>query len=246
MHPGHEHTRPSGSSAPSQPDLNSIFRVPSPILNLAVLDAIEHVLKDTREPHHIESSQNSEDKIKSLFKPVLKSLGLDDILVTNGFAWREKIPLRSTIDLATHSYTPKSDVAIVQLLSSPSSSPYFSSSPSSPQSADTAKILVIFEAYSKCGQSHTTPDSNRADRVRLLIQGSYISRKESKPAVVFYLTRDKQMETILVFPQSQEAEGGGCKFCYYVEKRPFYEEASWISLLCQVINLVWAQRQRDC
>ncbi len=82
MHPGHEHTRPSGSSAPSQPDLNSIFRVPSPILNLAVLDAIEHVLKDTREPHHIESSQNSEDKIKSLFKPVLKSLGLDDILVT--------------------------------------------------------------------------------------------------------------------------------------------------------------------
>lgn len=53
-----------------------------PILNSAVLDAIEHVLKDTREPHHMESSQNSEEKIKSLFKPVLQSLGLDDILVT--------------------------------------------------------------------------------------------------------------------------------------------------------------------
>ncbi|KAI0749137.1 hypothetical protein BC629DRAFT_120832 [Irpex lacteus] len=163
----------------------------------------------------MESSQNSEDKIKSLFKPVLKSLGMDDILVTNGFAWRESIPLRSTIDLATHAYAPKSDVAIVQLLPSSSFSP--SSCSTTNHSTETPKILVIFEAYSKCGQSHTTPDSNRADR----------------------------METILVFPSEGGEAAGGSKFCYYVEKRPFYEEASWVSLLCQVINLVWAQRHMD-
>ena len=53
-----------------------------PVLSSTVIDAIEHVLQDTTEPHHLESSQNSEDKIKSLLKPVLRSLGLDDILVT--------------------------------------------------------------------------------------------------------------------------------------------------------------------
>ena len=106
-----------------------------------------------------------------------------------GFAWQEKIGLRSTVDLGTHNYAPKSDVAIVQLLDD-----------------ENAKILVIFEAYSKSGQSHTTPDVNRADRVRLLIQGSYITRKESKPSVVFYLTRDKHMETILLFSNNQRRD----------------------------------------
>jgi hypothetical protein len=67
-------------------------------------------------------------------------------------------------------------------------------------SEQETKILIVFEAYSKAGQSKQTPDENLADRVRLLIQGSYISRKEAKPSVVFYLTRDECMETIIVFP----------------------------------------------
>ncbi|KAI0094331.1 hypothetical protein BDY19DRAFT_912269 [Irpex rosettiformis] len=188
------------------------------ILNSVVLDAIEHVLKDTKEPQYMESSQNSEEKIKSLFKPVLGSLGMDDILVTNGFVWREKIALRSTVDLGIHNYAPKSDVAIVQV-----------------HDDEHAQILVVFEAYSKAGQSNTTPDMNRADRVRLLIQGSYISRKESKPSVVFYLTRDKHMETILVFSPNGQLDEEKARFCYYAEKCPFYSQASWISLLCQTI-----------
>ncbi|KAI0347607.1 hypothetical protein BDW22DRAFT_1349630 [Trametopsis cervina] len=53
-----------------------------PVLNIAVAKAIERVLSEATAPHFIESSQNSEDKIKSLFKPVLRSLGLEDILVT--------------------------------------------------------------------------------------------------------------------------------------------------------------------
>ncbi|KAI0697596.1 hypothetical protein BC835DRAFT_756279 [Cytidiella melzeri] len=197
---------------------------PFPVLDLQVVDAIEQVLKDTKEPHHMESSQNSEDKIKSLFKPVLRSLRLEDILVTNGFTWRETIGLRSTVDLGTHNYAPKSDVAIVQVLDD-----------------NEAKILLVFEAYSNSGQSHKTPNENRADRVRLLIQGSYISRKETKPSVVFYLTRDKYMETILIFPDQAQA-----RFCFYAEKQLFYSEASWVNLLCQVINLVWTQRHHSC
>jgi hypothetical protein len=51
-------------------------------MDLAVLEEIEHVLKDTQKPHPVESSQNSEEKIKSLFKPVLKSLWREHILVT--------------------------------------------------------------------------------------------------------------------------------------------------------------------
>lgn len=108
----------------------------------------------------------------------------------SGFDWREPIPLRSTNDLSTHNYTPKSDVAIIQILPTAGD--------------DEARILFVFEAYSKSGQSDRTPDENRTDRVRLLLQGSYISRKEVRPSVVFYLTREKYMETILVFSSREE------------------------------------------
>ena len=91
--------------------------------------------------------------------------------------------------MGTHTYSPRSDVAIVQVISE-----------------KEAKILVIFEAYSRLGQSVKTPDDNRADRVRLLIQGSYISRRDSRPSVVFYLTREKYMETIIVFSSKNESD----------------------------------------
>lgn len=145
--------------------------------------------------------------------------------------------MRSTIDLGTHSYSPRSDVAIVQVLSK-----------------QEAKILIVFEAYSRLGQSLKTPDENRADRVRLLIQASYISRKDSRPAVVFYLTQDKHMETIIVFPK-EECEkvrrfffalfrrvlpltNQQTSYMYYAERLPFYMETTWVDLICQVVNLV--------
>ncbi|KAL5535253.1 hypothetical protein ACEPAF_3347 [Sanghuangporus sanghuang] len=151
------------------------------------LAAIERVLDDVQPPHELESSQNAEDKIKYLFKPILKSLSLHDTIITTGFSWREKIGLRSTIDLGIHEYGPKSDAAIIKVLND-----------------KEAKIVVLFEAYSKLGQSLSTPDENRADRVRLLIQGSYISIRDGKPSVVYYLTRDKYVETILIFCEDQE------------------------------------------
>ncbi|KAL5518693.1 hypothetical protein ACEPAH_376 [Sanghuangporus vaninii] len=151
------------------------------------LAAIERVLDDVQPPHELESSQNAEDKIKYLFKPILKSLSLHDTIITTGFSWREKIGLRSTIDLGIHEYGPKSDAAIIKVLND-----------------KEAKIVVLFEAYSRLGQSLGTPDENRADRVRLLIQGSYISIRDGKPSVVYYLTRDKYMETILIFCEDQE------------------------------------------
>ncbi|KAL5534516.1 hypothetical protein ACEPAG_979 [Sanghuangporus baumii] len=181
------------------------------------LAAIERVLDDVQPPHDLESSQNAEDKIKYLFKPILKSLSIHDTIITTGFSWREKIGLRSTIDLGIHEYGPKSDAAIIKVLND-----------------KEAKIVVLFEAYSKLGQSLSTPDENRADRVRLLIQGSYISIRDGKPSVVYYLTRDKYMETILIFCDDQEQR----KFGYYAEKQPFYDEVTWVDLVCQIINLV--------
>ncbi|KAL5495543.1 hypothetical protein ACEPAI_1006 [Sanghuangporus weigelae] len=151
------------------------------------LDAIERVLDDVQPPHELESSQNAEDKIKYLFKPILKSLSIHDTIITTGFSWKEKIGLRSTVDLGIHEYGPKSDAAIIKVLND-----------------KEAKIVVLFEAYSRLGQSLSTPDENRADRVRLLIQGSYISIRDGKPSVVYYLTRDKHMETILIFCEDQE------------------------------------------
>ena len=178
----------------------------SPILNLNALNAICDVLKDVQEPHRLESSQNSEDKIKYLLKPVLENIGFTDILVTkfvasmahiiiycptdilciSGWNWKEKIGLQSNKDQQRHQYVPKSDVAIVQL-----------------QANGSSKILVLFEVYSKCSQSNATPDAitNRAERVRLLLQGSHLSIRESRPSVVFYLTRDKEIETIIIFPE---------------------------------------------
>ena len=139
--------------------------------------------------------------------------------------------------MGTHEYSPRSDVAIVQVISK-----------------KEAKILVIFEAYSRLGQSAKALDENRADRVRLLIQGSYISRRDSRPAIVFYLTQDKHMETIIVF--SAEDEDGTDKvtlilyraplnsislqisYMYYAEKLPFYSESTWVDLVCQVVNVI--------
>ena len=51
-------------------------------LSVEIIDAIIQVLQEAGPPHELESSQNSEEKIKSLFKPVLRSIGLDNVLVT--------------------------------------------------------------------------------------------------------------------------------------------------------------------
>ncbi|KAI0094332.1 hypothetical protein BDY19DRAFT_14458 [Irpex rosettiformis] len=191
-----------------------------PTFGLDALHAIQHALNDVEEPHHLESSQNSEDKIKYLLKPVLKRLGFENILVTNGWKWKEKIGLRSTLDQRTHEYVPNSDVAIVL-------------------DDGSSKILVPFEVHPAGSQSNNTPDMDLSERVRLLIQGSYISLRDSRPSVVLYLTRDRQMETIIIF--RTEGMSDQEKFCYYAEKRPFYSRAARIQTLSQVINLVYTR-----
>ena len=133
----------------------------------------------------------------------------------SGFSWREKIGLRSTIDLGIHDYGPKSDAAIIKVLNH-----------------KEAKILILFEAYSRLGQSLNTPDDNRADRVRLLIQGSYISIRDGKPSVVYYLTRDKYMETILIFCEDQEQNKVG-QHLFFTKSR---------ASLIESVTLVWLLR----
>lgn len=60
----------------------SIGRRRPRLLNKQTLAAIEQVLKDSQPPHELESSQNAEDKIKCLFNPILKALGLEDTIIT--------------------------------------------------------------------------------------------------------------------------------------------------------------------
>ncbi len=184
-----------------------------PVLNMCVLEEIERAMKQTRKPHRLESSQNSEDTLKSLLKPVLHSLGWGNIVVTtsvfslfpslsalthlfqfSGYSWREAISLRSSADDGNHEYSPKSDMAILD-----------------DHGEDTLEtVLLLFEAYSEAGQKRSTPDEDRTDRVRLILQASHLARKYSRPSVALYLTRNNDMETITVFPNGGKSEGEVC------------------------------------
>ncbi|KAI0785494.1 hypothetical protein BC629DRAFT_522450 [Irpex lacteus] len=195
-----------------------------PVLNMCVLEEIERAMKQTCKPHRLESSQNSEDTLKSLLKPVLHSLGWGNIVVTTGYSWREAISLRSSADDGNHEYSPKSDMAILD-----------------DHGEDTLEtVLLLFEAYSEAGQKRSTPDEDRTDRVRLILQASHLARKYSRPSVALYLTRNNDMETIIVFPTGGKSEGEG--FRYYSEKEPFYSKASYVNVLARVINLVWIHK----
>ena len=63
------------------PGISFGVRLPR-LLDKQTLKAIEQVLEDAQPPHELESSQNAEEKIKCLFKPVLCTLGLEDTIIT--------------------------------------------------------------------------------------------------------------------------------------------------------------------
>ena len=63
------------------PNFSPGSRLPR-LLSQETLIAMERILEDVQPPHGLESSQNAEDKIKYLFKPILRSLGLHDTIIT--------------------------------------------------------------------------------------------------------------------------------------------------------------------